>query len=168
VFTPDPFPFVRGTVLEWVIEDQDPENVGLFHVTTALPAVLAHGGLMSRRQLRAAGWKGAGLGGGLLDEAPDRVSVGILRGRAEVLLGTTRMMALAVHGRITPAAAFSVLQQASDHPLWALNDAMGWMLDGSEGTREWRAAAAFEQEEAIRARNILTAPPGHYLYERRR
>jgi hypothetical protein len=78
------------------------------------------------------------------------------------------MMALAVHGRITPAAAFSVLQQASDHPLWALNDAMGWMLDGSEGTREWRAAAAFEQEEAIRARDILTAPPGHYLYERLR
>jgi hypothetical protein len=166
-FTTDPLPFVRGTVLEWAIEEQEPQNVGLFHVTTALPAVMAHGRLMSRRQLRAAGWKGAGLGGGLHDEAPDQVSVGLLRDRAEVLLGTLRMMALAVHGHIHPAEALSVLRQASEHALWVLNGAMEWMWDEPD-TKEGRAAAAFEQEEAIRARDVLSAPPGPYLYERLR
>ena len=64
-FTTDPLPFVRGTVLEWAIEEQDPRNIGLFHVTTALPAVMAHGRLMSRMQLRSVRWEGAGMGGGL-------------------------------------------------------------------------------------------------------
>ena len=76
-FVTSPLSFVRGTTLELAVDPEETgkaqPGTGLYHVTTNLPAVLAEGRLRSRRELRAAGRQGAGLGGGLRDEAADRV-----------------------------------------------------------------------------------------------
>ena len=120
-FTSSPLGFVRGYVLEEVVDPggagrADP-GTGLYHVTTNLPAVLADGRLRSRQDLRVAGRQGAGLGGGLRDEANDRVSVGVKLDRAIRTLQAVKAMARAVHGRCTPDMALMALMAANETPL---------------------------------------------------
>jgi len=160
-FTVDPLEFVADTVLEDVLENQDPDDVGFFHVTTNLPAVLAQGRLKSRAQLRSTGTSYAGLGGGIRDQAAGQISVGLLRHNAERVLETTRMMAMAVHGQTDGRSALRVLNGASDRTLSILEGAMDWMDEGSE----CRASMAFSGLLNKSTQEVLNATPGADLYE---
>jgi len=168
-FTISPFPFVRGYVLQDVV---DPDGrgkaepgTGLFHVTTNLPAVLADrdrdhplGRLRSRQELRAAGKHGAGLGGGGRDVDADRVSVGLrLSGAQRVLEGMT-MMAQAVHGQIEPDAAMEIMLDLTEGTRSTLESAVDWMLDSEdEENEDYVAARAFEREIATCERDVRNA-----------
>lgn len=167
-FTISPYSFVRGYVLQEVVDPDDhgraEPGTGLYHVTTNLPAVLADrdrdhplGRLRSRQELRATGKHGAGLGGGGRDVMADRVSVGLrLSGAQRVLEGMT-MMARAVHGQIEPDAAMEIMLDLTEDTRSTLESAMDWMLDSEdEENEDFLTARAFEKEVAVserRARN---------------
>jgi len=169
-FVTSPLSFVRGTTLELAVDPEETgkaqPGTGFYHVTTNLPAVLAEGRLRSRRELRAAGRQGAGLGGGLRDEAPDRVSVGLtLDGALRVLRGT-RMMAEAVHGQIDARAAFAAMQDLSGSALDLLDRAVEWMVDVEDEDEEtFRAVRSYEDELNQLTADALRATPGPYLYD---
>ena len=168
-FVTSPLSFVRGTTLELAVDREDPDRdqpgTGLYHVTTNLPAVLAEGRLRSRRELRAAGRQGAGLGGGILDQAPDRVSVGLtLDGALRVLRGT-RMMARAVHGQISAAEALEAMKTFSSSSTDMLDRAAEWMLDQEDTDDPAYLDAKSYEDDLVRAgREVLASPPGPDLY----
>ena len=169
-FVTSPLSFVRGTTLELAVDredpDRDPPRIGLFHVTTNLPAVLAEGRLRSRRELRAAGRQGAGLGGGLHDDASDRVSVGIKLDGALRVLRATRMMAQAVHGQIEAKEAFARMQSFSKSALDLLDRTVEWMVDvEDEDEKTFRAARSYEDELNRLTADALRATPGPDLYD---
>jgi hypothetical protein len=169
-FVTSPLSFVRGTTLELAVDredpDRDPPRIGLFHVTTNLPAVLAEGRLRSRRELRAAGRQGAGLGGGLHDDASDRVSVGIKLDGALRVLRATRMMAQAVHGQIEAKEAFASMQSFSKSALDLLDRTVEWMVDVEDEDEEtFRAARSYEDELNRLTADALRATPGPDLYD---
>jgi len=169
-FVTSPLSFVRGTTLELAVDPEETgkaqPGTGFYHVTTNLPAVLAEGRLRSRRELRAAGRQGAGLGGGLRDEAPDRVSVGLTLDGALRVLRATRMMAQAVHGQIDARAAFAAMQDLSGSALDLLDRAVEWMVDVEDEDEEtFRAARSYEDELNQLTADALRATPGPYLYD---
>jgi len=170
-FVTSPLSFVRGTTLELAVDPEETgkaqPGTGFYHVTTNLPAVLAEGRLRSRRELRAAGRQGAGLGGGLRDEAPDRVSVGLTLDGALRVLRATRMMAQAVHGQIDARAAFAAMQDLSGSALDLLDRAIEWMVDGvlDEDEPTFHAARSYEDELNQLAEDALRARPGPDLYD---
>jgi hypothetical protein len=169
-FVTSPLSFVRGTVLELAVDPEETgkaqPGTGFYHVTTNLPAVLAEGRLRSRRELRAAGRQGAGLGGGLRDEAPDRVSVGLTLDGALRVLRATRMMAEAVHGQIDARTAFAAMQDLSGSALDLLDRAVEWMVDVEDEDEEsFRAARSYEDELNQLAADALRATPGPDLYD---
>lgn len=168
-FTISPYPFVRGYVLQEVVDPDErgraEPGTGLFHVTTNLPAVLADrdrdhplGRLRSRQELRVAGKHGAGLGGGGRDVMADRVSVGLrLSGAQRVLEGMT-MMVRAVHGQIEPDAAMEIMLDLTEGTRSTLESAMDWMLDSEdEENEDFLAARAFEKEIAADERSVRSA-----------
>ena len=174
-FVTSPLSFVRGTTLELAVDPEETgkaqPGTGFYHVTTNLPAVLAEGRLRSRLELRAAGKQGAGLGGGLRDEAPDRVSVGLtLDGALRVLRGT-RMMARAVHGQIEAREAFAQMQSLSEGALDMMDRAVEWMVDtddpdeDSRANKPLRAAREYEHELNQLSHDALRATPGYDLYD---
>ena len=168
-FVTSPLSFVRGTTLELAVDPEETgraqPGTGLYHVTTNLPAVLAVGRLRSRRELRAAGRQGAGLGGGILDQAPDRVSVGLtLDGALRVLRGT-RMMARAVHGQISAAEALEAMKTFSSSSTDMLDRAAEWMLDQEDTDDPAYLDAKSYEDDLVRAgREVLASPPGPDLY----
>ena len=169
-FVTSPLSFVRGTTLELAVDPEETgkaqPGTGLYHVTTNLPAVLAEGRLRSRRELRAAGRQGAGLGGGLRDEAPDRVSVGLTLDGALRVLRATRMMAQAVHGQIEAKEAFARMQSFSESALDLLDRAVEWMVDVEDEDEEnFRAARSYEDELNRLTADALRATPGPDLYD---
>ena len=170
-FVTSPLSFVRGTVLELAVDPEETgkaqPRTGLYHVTTNLPAVLAEGRLRSRRELRAAGRQGAGLGGGLRDETPDRVSVGLTLDGALRVLRATRMMAQAVHGQIEAEEAFARMQSFSESALDLLDRAVEWMVDVELDQDEptFRAARSYEDELNRLAEDVFRATPGPDLYD---
>jgi hypothetical protein len=169
-FVTSPLSFVRGTTLELAVDPEETgkaqPRTGLYHVTTNLPAVLAEGRLRSRRELRAAGRQGAGLGGGLRDEAPDRVSVGLTLDGALRVLRATRMMAQAVHGQIEAEEAFARMQSFSESALDLLDRAVEWMVDvEDEDEKTFRAARSYEDELNRLAEDVFRATPGPDLYD---
>jgi len=170
-FVTSPLSFVRGTTLKLAVDPEETgkaqPGTGFYHVTTNLPAVLAEGRLRSRRELRAAGRQGAGLGGGLRDDAPDRVSVGLTLDGALRVLRATRMMAEAVHGQIDARAAFAAMQDLSGSALDLLDRAIEWMVDGvlDEDEPTFHAARSYEDELNQLAEDALRARPGPDLYD---
>ena len=169
-FVTSPLSFVRGTTLELAVDPEETgkaqPGTGFYHVTTNLPAVLAVGRPRSRRELRAAGRQGAGLGGGLRDEAPDRVSVGLTLDGALRVLRATRMMAEAVHGQIDARAAFAAMQDLSGSALDLLDRAVEWMVDVEDEDEEtFRAVRSYEDELNQLTADALRATPGPYLYD---
>ena len=170
-FVTSPLSFVRGTTLELAVDPDETgktqPGTGLYHVTTNLPAVLAEGRLRSRRELRAAGRQGAGLGGGLRDEASDRVSVGLTLDGALRVLRATRMMAQAVHGQIEAEEAFARMQSFSESALDLLDRAVEWMVDVELDQDEptFRAARSYEDELNRLAEDVFRATPGPDLYD---
>ena len=193
-FTISPFSFVRGYVLQEVVDPDErgraEPGTGLFHVTTNLPAVLADkddghplGRLRSRRELRIAGKQGAGLGGGGGDVMPDRVSVGLTLTGAQRVLRGMRLMARAVHGQIEPDAAMEEMLDLTSRARDILDRAMDWMVDDEDEESETvQAARDFEREIASDERSVRKAwtdaekarknaweepwNKGHVLYER--
>lgn len=185
-FTISPFSFVRGYVLQEVVDPDErgraEPGTGFFHVTTNLPAVLADrdrdhplGRLRSRRELRAMGRHGAGLGGGGADVMADRVSVGLTLASAQRVLRGMQLMARAVHGQIEPDAAMEEMLDLTEGTRHILESAMDWMGDDEDEESETVVAARdFERElksDEISARRAyaraksLGANPGHVLYE---
>jgi hypothetical protein len=168
-FVTSPLSFVRGTTLELAVDPEETgkaqPGTGLYHVTTNLPAVLAEGRLRSRRELRAAGRQGAGLGGGFRDEAADRVSVGLTLGGALRVLRAVRLMADAVHGRIDNQNALIGLLDSLGPPLSALEDAMDWLSEENSGWEENRAVERYEEEIERCKDDVLDATSGPELYD---
>jgi len=170
-FVTSPLSFVRGTTLELAVDPEETgkaqPGTGFYHVTTNLPAVLAEGRLRSRRELRAAGRQGAGLGGGLRDEAPDRVSVGLTLDGALRVLRATRMMAEAVHGQIGAEEAFRILKRESEGTLSLVYDEIDARsdeeLDDPEAGDNWSSWADGELKDA--EANVKRTPSGPALYE---
>jgi hypothetical protein len=170
-FVTSPLSFVRGTVLELAVDPEETgkaqPRTGLYHVTTNLPAVLAEGRLRSRRELRAAGRQGAGLGGGFRDEAPDRVSVGLTLDGALRVLRATRMMAQAVHGQIEAEEAFRILKRESEGTLSLVYDEIDARADDEpddpEAGDNWSSWADGELKDA--EAKVKRAPSGPALYE---
>lgn len=166
-FTLSPFSYVRGTTLEGAVRPegsrQNDPGSGLYHVTTNLPAVLAEGRLRSRRELRAAGRQGAGLGGGARDEAPDQVSVGIALDGALRVLRATRMMAQAVHGTIGPEEAFQILKSANQVPYDLVYSEIRNSDDELDDGTPWSELVDEELQDA--EAKVLRAQPGLALYE---
>lgn len=171
-FVTSPLSFVRGTTLELAVDPEETgkaqPGTGLYHVTTNLPAVLAEGRLRSRRDLRAAGRQGAGLGGGLRDEAPDRVSVGLTLDGALRVLRATRMMAQAVHGKIEAEEAFRILKRENEGALSLVYDEIHARADDEgdrdEGATENWSAWADEHLKDAEA-EVKRRPSGPALYE---
>ena len=167
-FSTSPQPFVKGSILDAQARGGTSPGDGLYHVTTHLAAVLADGRLRSRKELRAAGRQGAGLGGGWRDEAPSRVSVAIDLTRAQRLQEAVTTMALAVHGQIPAAEALRRMKSFSDDATSAIDRAIDWMNDGSdedEDTSTTRAARAFDEGLDTFGKAVLAATPGPALYE---
>lgn len=73
---------------------------GFFHVTTNLPAVLQWGALKSRKQL---GGNVPGLGGGVKNAAPDKVSLTHNEQKAWQIYHGLKFAALVAHGKIRPS-----------------------------------------------------------------
>jgi hypothetical protein len=170
-FVTSPLSFVRGTTLELAVDPEETgkaqPGTGFYHVTTNLPAVLAEGRLRSRRELRAAGRQGAGLGGGLRDEAPDRVSVGLTLDGALRVLRATRMMAEAVHGQIGAEEAFRILKRESEGTLSLVYDEIDARSDEEpddpEAGDNWSSWADSELKDA--EAKVKRTPGGPALYE---
>ena len=167
-FVTSPLSFVRGTTLELAVDPEETgkaqPRTGLYHVTTNLPAVLAEGRLRSRRELRAAGRQGAGLGGGLRDEAADRVSVGLtLDGALRVLRGT-RMMARAVHGQIGATEALEEMKNLSSSATDMLDRAAEWIFDQEDEEDAHLDAKKYEHDLVRAGREVLASRPGPDLY----
>jgi len=170
-FVTSPLSFVRGTTLELAVDPEETgkaqPGTGFYHVTTNLPAVLAEGRLRSRRELRAAGRQGAGLGGGLRDEAPDRVSVGLTLDGALRVLRATRMMAQAVHGQIGAEEAFRILKRESEGTLSLVYDEIDARSDDEpddpEAGDNWSSWADGKLKDA--EANVKRTPSGPALYE---
>lgn len=165
-FTTAPLSFVRGHVLEYAVTERGApsSDAGLFHVTTNLPAVLQEGRLRSRHELRQVGRQGAGLGGGLRDEARDKVSLGItLEGSLRVLEGT-RMMARAVHGQVSAVEALGALQRFSAEALGQIEDVIFWATEDPTSD-EHEVAVQVEHELQRGAHDVLQATPGPDLYD---
>ena len=170
-FVTSPLSFVRGTTLELAVDPEETgkaqPGTGLYHVTTNLPAVLAAGRLRSRRELRAAGRQGAGLGGGFRDEAPDRVSVGLTLDGALRVLRATRMMAQAVHGQIEAEEAFRILKRESEGTLSLVYDEIDARADDEpddpEAGDNWSSWADGELKDA--EAKVKRTPSGPALYE---
>ena len=139
--------------------EAEPEGAGLFHVTTNLPAVLADGRLRSRRELRKEGLRAVGLGGGPLNEADNKVSVGILKSGALRLYRGMRMMALAVHGRIQPADALAEMTKLSSGALDMIAEALSTEYISDEDVDH------YESELALLEQDVLRTPPGPNLYD---
>jgi len=169
-FVTSPLSFVRGTTLELAVDPEETgkaqPGTGFYHVTTNLPAVLAEGRLRSRRELRAAGRQGAGLGGGWGDDASDRVSVGLTLDGALRVLRATRMMAQAVHGQIEAKDAFARMQSFSESALDLLDRAVEWMVDVEDEYEEtFHAARSYEDALNLFIADALRATPGPDLYD---
>ena len=170
-FVTSPLSFVRGRTLELAVDPEETgkaqPGTGLYHVTTNLPAVLAEGRLRSRRDLRAAGRQGAGLGGGLRDEAPDRVSVGLTLDGALRVLRATRMMAQAVHGQIEAEEAFRILKRENEGALSLVYDEIDARSDEEpddpEAGDNWSSWADNQLEDA--EAKVKRRPSGPALYE---
>ena len=166
-FTVSPYTLVRGTVLEMVVDPQErgraDSGTGFFHVTTNLPAVLAEGRLRSRKELRAAGVQGAGLGGGIRDEAAHLISVGLTLDGAMRVMGATRLMADAVHGRIDSKTAMKALDKSLAPALDLIDSAADWM--GEDPDRdEFNVANGYDETKGTLEWDVLQATPGPELY----
>jgi len=94
-YTRDPVGWLVGTVLEEIYEANEP-NVGFFHVTTNLPAVMASGRLLSRKRTQV-----LGLGGGAANVSSDTVSFVFTLGRAEWLYDAIHAVARAAQDEIS-------------------------------------------------------------------
>ncbi len=173
-------PFVRGYALEQRVSPEGRSEVGtgLYHVTTNLPMVLADrdaahplGRLRSRRELRAMGRAGVGLGGGGRDAAPDLVSVGLTLDGALWVLQGMRLMARAVHAQVEPDEAMDQMLDLTSSTMDILESAMDWMSDTEDEDAETlQAAHGFELENKANERDVRNARkrggnPGHVLYE---
>lgn len=166
-----PLSFVRGTTLELAVDPEETgkaqPGTGFYHVTTNLPAVLADGRLRSRRELRAAGRQGAGLGGGIRDQASDRVSVGLTLDGALRVLQATRTMAEAVHGQIEAEAALARLKRENQRMLDLVYDEIDarWddAPDDEEAEGNWSEWAHGELKDG--EERAMRAAPGPALYE---
>ena len=157
-FTTSPWPFVQGTSL--VGEEEDPARCdGLYHVTTNLPAVLEEGRLLARSQLKA---PSAGLGGGLRNQAPDRVSVAVQFDQARRIQKAIVTMARAVHGQIGAEEALAQMKEASAPALDAFDRALEFLYDGDE---DHPAAKAVEAALVGAARDARVAESGFTLYD---
>lgn len=168
-FTTSPLYFVREHVLGLTL---DPDSTGragagagLFHVTTNLPAVLAEGRLRSRRELQAAKIASAGLGGGVANEAVDKVSVGVTRDGALRVLKAVQLMADAVHGRIDGERALAAMNEALAPSLFVLNHAAEWMGDAELDSPEYGALYDYEERQYELAQAVRDAVPGPSLYD---
>jgi hypothetical protein len=168
-FTVSPYTLVRGTVMEMVVDPQErgrtDSGTGFFHVTTNLPAVLAEGRLRSRKELRAAGVKGAGLGGGIHDEAAHLISVGLTLDGAMRVMEATRLMADAVHGRIDSKSALAALNKSLVPALDLIDTAAEWLSEEESGWEENRAVERHDEEMATLTERVLAASPGPELYD---
>lgn len=170
-FVNSPLSFVRGTTLELAVDPEETgkaqPGTGFYHVTTNLPAVLADGRLRSRRELRAAGRQGAGLGGGIRDQASDRVSVGLTLDGALRVLQATRTMAEAVHGQIEAEAALARLKRENQRMLDLVYDEIDarWddAPDDEEAEGNWSEWAHGELKDG--EERAMRAAPGPALYE---
>jgi len=167
-FTTSPLYFVREEVLGLTL---DPDSTGravagagLFHVTTNLPAVLAEGRLRSRRELQAANVASAGLGGGVANEAADKVSVGVTRDGALRVLKAVQLMADAVHGKIDSERALVAMNEVLEPSLHILNYAAEWMEEGELDSREYGAASDYVERQYELAQAVADAVPGPSLY----
>jgi len=135
--------------------DADPRDFsGIWHVTTDIGGVAHTGRLLSRRELRARPGvpPPAGLGGGVLDVAPDAVSTVTRPEDALRILRAMQRAALAAHDRI-PAwrAAWETMQDSHWSDLLfeakqVLEGILGW---------EWGRADAEQDEDARAFREAL-------------
>jgi len=168
-FTVSPYTLVRGTVMELVVDPQErgraDSGTGFFHVTTNLPAVLAEGRLRSRKELRTAGVHGAGLGGGIRDEAANRISVGLTLDGAMRVMEAMRLMADAVHGRIDSEAALAALNTSLAPAFDLIDTAAAWLSEEESGWEENRAVERYDEEMATLIKRVLAASPGPELYD---
>jgi len=168
-FTTSPLPFVRDEVLSLRL---DPDGygradagAGLFHVTTNLSAVLAEGRLQSRRDLQQAGVLSAGLGGGAMNEAPDKVSVAVTRDGGLRVLKAVQLMADAVHGKIDSARALVAMNEVLEPSLGIINYAAEWMEEGELDSRAYGAAFDYAERQYELAQAVHAAVPGPSLYD---
>ncbi len=116
-FTTSPWPFIQG----FSMETEDPaDSDGLWHVTTALRSVLQEG-LKSRAQTGT-----VGLGGGVLHQAPNLVSVTTQRSAALRIYRAMRLALEAANGRVPVTELvhellqqnWGALNQVSDHEMF--------------------------------------------------
>ena len=168
-YTTSPLTFVRGTSMEYIVDPEErgraAPGVGIYHVTTNLPAVLAEGRLRSRAELRKGGVASAGLGGGVGDERPDLVSTGMTLDGSLRVMRAVRLMADAVHARISSRNALVGMNASLEPTLSQIDDAMGWLSEEDSGWEENRAVQRFEEEAGALADRVLAAAPGPDLYD---
>lgn len=165
-YSASPLRLVRGTILEEVVDPHGTgradEDAGLYHVTTNLPAILAEGRLRSRRELRLANRQGAGLGGGVRDQAPDLVSVGLRLDGALRLLRGMRLMALAVHGRVAPQVALAEFKVINKNVIHILDGVQGVDPDEEDAEEFNRMVDDYERGNQQNERDVLNSANGEH------
>jgi hypothetical protein len=122
-YTASPWPFVYGTSLQ---SDDPREDDGIWHVTTNLPAVLEDG-LWARRQTGA-----VGLGGGLINEAPDKVSATLRYSAALRLYRGIRLALEAARGQVRTADLVAEFLRQNDDALDQVSAWEDYLLEAGE------------------------------------
>jgi GNAT superfamily N-acetyltransferase len=168
-YTTSPLTFVRGTSMEYIVDPEErgraAPGVGIYHVTTNLPAVLAEGRLRSRAELRKGGVASAGLGGGFRDEAAHLISTGMTLDGSLRVMRAVRVMADAVHGRIDSRSALYEFQKTLEPTVGPIHAATDWMLeDEYQESPAYRAADRYEETNGLLMQDVLAAKPGPDLY----
>jgi len=136
-------------------------HTGLWHVTTAARAVTRDGRLKSRAELRAAGIRAPGLGGGPRDVAPDLVSATTQPENAQLIYRALLTAALAAANRLpawrvaAEALAFSNFDALYDEHVYVM-EAYGDEAD--ETDRE-------VQRQLHDLRTLLCLPPPTHVGE---
>lgn len=144
----------------------DDSEVGFFHVTTNLPAVLKEGALRSRAHLRSRGVPAIGLGGGHGDLGADRISVVLTLDDALRIERGMRLMVDVLAGIAAPDDAMVFLEDDNAASLQDVEDELASRLDAygrRDATDGWAAVAEDEMPSA-RLR-VLGAERGADLYE---
>lgn len=122
---------------DYADEGEFPEDhPGLWHVTTAIRGVTERGQLLSRAQLQQDARLVGGLGGGIWNQAPDKVS---MTTRPEYALQLWRMMSLAALAANNRIPAWRVL--------WEVSSASSWADILEEVAVHWEMLDTAEQEE---------------------
>lgn len=165
-YTQSPYSFVRGTLLELEIDPEErgranPIESGIFHVTTNLPAVLATGRLMSRRQLRINSKQSYGLGGGALDESPGEISTTVSWSNVVRVYKAMHLMARVVHEEVSPEDALKEFHKNEDMALNTIENIKNdYIMD--EETKE---SDDIDREMDIRIQSILNSKNGLNTYK---